>query len=107
MKRGTLLEYNVIRTEYADERIQDKLEYIKRSFRNEQAYQHLESEIVKVEESLSKKAWQNRSYYDEEGEEYKYAYVAVGEGYYLLYQIEGNAVFVLDCLHKRELRDYI
>ena len=53
MRRRALQYRNVIRTDYADERIQAKLEYIFRKFRNEQAYVHLESEIQKVEEWLS------------------------------------------------------
>ena len=56
---------------------------------------------------LSDNAKHNRVYYDDNGEEYRYAFVNVGEGYYLLYQIDVDAVYVLDCLHKREFKEMI
>ena len=99
------MRYNVIRTEYADDRINDKLEYIRRKFRNNQAYNHLENEINRIEQLLSTNATHNRPYYDNNGEEYRYAFVNVGEGYYLLYHIEDDTVIVDDCLHKREQKD--
>lgn len=98
-------KYNVIRTEYADERMQDKLEYIRKIFSNIQAYEHLKAEIEDVEISLSYNAEFNRPHIDNNGNEYRYAYVDVGEGYYLLYRIEYDTVVVIDCLHKRELRE--
>ena len=54
---------------------------------------------------LSTNATHNRPYYDNNGEEYRYAFVNVGEGYYLLYHIEDDTVIVDDCLHKREQKD--
>ena len=99
--------YNVIRTDYADERMQDKLEYIKREFKSIQAYIHLEKEISKVEEALSYNAKHNRPHYDDNGEEYRYAFVDVGEVYYLLYQVDDDTVYILDCFHKRELREIV
>ena len=107
MRRKNLQYENVVITDYADERIQDKLEYIGREFRNEQAYFHLKNEILKVEIALSENARHNRVHYDDNGEEYRYAFVNVGEGYYLLYQIDNDTVYVLDCLHTRELKEIV
>ena len=49
MKIIILLRYNVILTDYADDRIRDKIEYIRRKFKNETACFHLENEITNVE----------------------------------------------------------
>lgn len=45
MKIQILQQYNVIRTNYVDDRINAKLEYIRRKFKNEYAYVHLEEEV--------------------------------------------------------------
>ena len=105
MKRKSLRQYNVIQSDYAEERIQDKLEYIRRTFKSEQAFKHLENEIENVEYSLSKNAKINSPHIDDNREEYRYAFVNVGEGYYLLYHIDENTVVIDDCIHKRELRE--
>jgi plasmid stabilization system protein ParE len=107
MRQEDLQHYNVIRTDYADERMQDKLEYIKREFKSIQAYKHLQEEISKTEVALSNNAKHNRPHYDNNGEEYRYAFVDVGEGYYLLYQVDEDTVYILDCFHKRELREMV
>ena len=107
MKIQILQQYNVIRTNYADDRINAKLEYIRRKFKNEYAYVHLEEEISKVEISLSRNAKHNKPYLDENGVEYRYAMINVGEGYFLLYHIDGNTVIVDDCLHRREQKDIL
>lgn len=104
MKLSALQQYNVIRTLYADDRIQAKLEYISRRFRNRQAYEDLRQEIEKVEKSLSYTAKYNLPHVDNNGVEYRFAFINVGEGYYLLYHIVNDTVIVDDCLHKRELR---
>ncbi|MCR5374556.1 MAG: type II toxin-antitoxin system RelE/ParE family toxin [Lachnospiraceae bacterium] len=98
-----MLNYNVIRTLYADERIKDKLEYIRRQFHGCQAHEHLLNELEAVEQELSYNATFNRPHIDNDGEIYRYAHINVGEGYYLLYRIEDDTVIILDCLHKREL----
>ena len=107
MLQKRVIRYNVIRTEYADERISTKLEYIKRKFKSEQAYKHLESEISRVERELSQTALFHKPYTDDDNNEYRYAPVNVGEGYYLQYRIDGKTVIVDDCYHRRELRDII
>lgn len=101
------MHYNVVRTEYADGRIQGKLEYIRRKLKNEQAIEKLNNTISVVERKLSNNAKFNHPHISSSGEEYRYAFVNVGEGYYLLYQIEGDTVFVIDCLHKRELKESV
>ncbi len=105
MKKKTVQHFNVIQTDYAEERIYDKLEYIRRKFKSKQAYEHFESEIENVEKALSKTAKNNRPHIDANGEVYRYAFVNVGEGYYLLYQINDDTVVIEDCLHRRELRE--
>ena len=107
MKIIILLRYNVILTDYADERIKDKIEYIRRKFKNETACIHLENEITNVAISLSRNAKHNKPYLDGNGIEYRYAMVNVGEGYFLLYHIDGNTVIIDDCLHRREQKDIL
>ena len=97
--------FSLVRTRYAQLRLDDKLEYIRRCFKNRQAYINLIDTISDVESKLCSNPFLNCPHVDLNDNEYRYAKVNVGDGYYIMYVIEGSTIIVIDYLHKRELRE--